>query len=96
MAVPASMPRALKYLPMGPSFSASANPASWNRSDWVNTSISNAKTSIAGTYRHLKFDKDRRGYLAEAQSRINRRFDLASLAGSLVHLCAGTSPRPEK
>ncbi len=62
---------------------------------WVNTFISNAKTAITGTYHHFDFDKYRHRYLAEAQYRVNRRFDLASLVGRLVHACANTSPCPE-
>jgi hypothetical protein len=33
--------------------------------------------------------------LAEAQYRVNRRFDLPSLVGRLVHTCARTAPCPE-
>lgn len=62
---------------------------------WVNTFISNAKIAIAGTYHHFNFDKYRHSYLAEAQYRINCRFDLASLVGRLVHTCARTTPCPE-
>ena len=63
---------------------------------WVNTFISNAKTAISGTYHHFDFDKYRHRYLAEAQYRVNRRFDLASLVGRLVHTCARTAPCPER
>lgn len=62
---------------------------------WVNIFISNVKTSITGTYHHFDFDKYRHRYLAEAQYRVNRRFDLASLVGRLVHACARTDPCPE-
>jgi transposase-like protein len=63
---------------------------------WINTFISNAKTAIAGTYHRFDFDKYRHRYLAEAQYRVNRRFDLASLVGRLVHACVRTHPCPEK
>jgi hypothetical protein len=63
---------------------------------WVNTFISNAKTAIAGTYHHFDFDKYRHRYLAEAQYRVNRRFDLASLVGRLAHTCVRTAPCPER
>ena len=46
---------------------------------WVNTFISNAKSAITGTYHHFDFDKYRHRYLAEAQYRVNRRFDLVVL-----------------
>jgi hypothetical protein len=62
---------------------------------WVNTFISNAKTAITGTYHHFNFDKYRHRYLAEAQYRVNRRFDLASLVGRLAHSCVRTPPCPE-
>ena len=62
---------------------------------WVNTFISNAKTAIRGTYHHFDFAKYRRRYLAQAQYRINRRFDLASLVGRMVWASARTAPCPE-
>jgi len=62
---------------------------------WVNTFISNVKTAIHGTYHHFDFSKYRHRYLAEAQYRINRRFDLPSLFGRLVHSCVRTEPCPE-
>jgi transposase-like protein len=62
---------------------------------WVNTFISNVKTAIHGTYHHFDFGKYRHRYLAEAQYRINRRFDLPSLLGRLLHACARTEPCPE-
>jgi transposase-like protein len=63
---------------------------------WVNTFIGNLKTAIRGTYHHFDFDKYRRRYLGEAQYRVNRRFDLASLVGRLAHACVRTDPCPEK
>jgi len=62
---------------------------------WVNTFISNLKTAIHGTYHHFDFAKYRHRYLAEAQYRINRRFELPSLLGRLVHACVHTEPCPE-
>jgi transposase-like protein len=63
---------------------------------WVNTFISNLKTAITGTYHHVDFAKYRHRYLAEAQYRVNRRFDLASLVGRLAHTCVRTAPCPER
>jgi len=63
---------------------------------WVNTFIANCKTAIGGTYHHFDFNKYRHRYLAEAQYRVNRRFDLHSLVGRLVHACARTEPCPEE
>ena len=62
---------------------------------WVNTFISNLKTALSGTYHHIDFAKYRHRYLAEAQYRVNRRFDLSSLVGRMVHTCARTHPCPE-
>jgi len=63
---------------------------------WVNTFISNVKTAIHGTYHHFDFEKYRHRYLAEAQYRINHRFDLSSMLGCLVRTCARTRPCPER
>ena len=63
---------------------------------WVNTFISNLKTSMRGTYHHVNVHKYAGRYLAEAQYRINRRFELRSLVGRLLKTCAGTPPSPEQ
>jgi hypothetical protein len=63
---------------------------------WVNPFIANAKTAMRGTYPHFDLGKYPHRYLAEAQYRVNRRFDLRSLVGRLVHACARTAPCPEK
>ena len=62
---------------------------------WVNTFISNVKTAIHGTYHHFDFKKYRARYLAEAQYRINRRFELHTLVDRLLWSCARTQPWPE-
>jgi len=62
---------------------------------WVNTVISNVKTAIRGTYHHFDFAKYRARYLAEAQYRINHRFNLATLVGHLLGACLATPPSPE-
>jgi transposase-like protein len=63
---------------------------------WVNTVISNLKTAIRGTYHHVNVHKYLARYLAEAQYRLNRRFDLPSLVGRLLHASVRTPPSPEK
>lgn len=63
---------------------------------WVNTFISNCKTAMQGTYHHIDADKYRQRYLAEAQYRVNRRFDLHSLVGRMVHACVRTDPCTER
>lgn len=62
---------------------------------WVNTFISNVKTAIHGTYHHFDFEKYRARYLAEAQYRINRRFELHTLVDRLLWSCARTEPCSE-
>ena len=62
---------------------------------WVNTIIANFKTAIRGTYHHFNFAKYRARYLAEAQYRLNRRFDLASMVERLLGACVLAPPSPE-
>lgn len=63
---------------------------------WINTFIANLKTAIGGTYHHFKFKKYIGRYLAEAQYRVNRRFELDSLVDRLLWRCARTGPRTEQ
>lgn len=62
---------------------------------WVNTVISNLKTAMRGTYHHINVHKYLARSLAEAQYRLNRRFDLSSLVGRLLHASVRTPPSPE-
>ena len=61
----------------------------------VNTFIANLKTAIGGTYHHFDFKKYGARYLAEAQYRVNRRFELRSLVDRLLWTCARTAPCSE-
>ena len=63
---------------------------------WVNTVIANVKTAMRGTYHHFDFEKYRHRYLAEAQYRINRRFDLPSLVGRLLVGCRPHAALPRR
>jgi hypothetical protein len=63
---------------------------------WVNTLLSNLKTAISGTYHGFKFEKYARRYLAEAQYRFNRRFDLSTMLPRLLYAGARTGSRSEK
>ena len=63
--------------------------------EWVNTFIANLKTAIRGTYHHVDFEKYAARYLAEAQYRVNRRFELRSLVERLLWTCARTAPCSE-
>jgi hypothetical protein len=59
----------------------------------VNTVLGNLKTALAGTYHSVKFAKYAHRYLAEAQYRFNRRFDLRSILQRLVRVAATSKPR---
>jgi len=60
----------------------------------VDTVLSNLKTALCGTYHAFDFVKYAPCYLAEAQYRFNRRFDLRSILRRLVRAAAVTSPCP--
>lgn len=60
----------------------------------VNTLLSNLKTALSGTYHAFDFAKYAHRYLAEAQYRFNRRFNLASILARLVRAASLTPPRP--
>jgi ribosomal protein L37AE/L43A len=62
----------------------------------VNTVISNVKTAISGTYHSFKVNKYIRRYLAEAQYRFNRRYDLRAILTQLLRAASLTGPRPER
>jgi transposase-like protein len=65
------------------------------RFDWVNTVLGNLKSAISGTYHAFKFQKYIHRYLAEAQYRFNRRFDLRAIFTRLVYAGAQNAPRSE-
>jgi ribosomal protein L37AE/L43A len=60
----------------------------------VNTLLGNLKSALAGTYHAFDFAKYAHRYLAEAQYRFNRRFNLASILARLLRAACVTSPRP--
>ena len=60
----------------------------------VNTVLSNLKTALSGTYHAFDFAKYAHRYLAEAQYRFNRRFNLASILARLLRAASVTPPRP--
>ncbi|TCV77375.1 IS1595 family transposase [Sulfurirhabdus autotrophica] len=61
---------------------------------WVNTLLGNLKTAISGTYHAFNFFKYADRYLAEAQYRFNRRFDLSTILTRLLRASAVTRPHP--
>ena len=60
----------------------------------INTLLGNLKTAFCGTYHAFDFTKYAHRYLAEAQYRFNRRFNLASILARLLRAACVTSPRP--
>lgn len=60
----------------------------------VNTVLGNLKTAISGTYHAFDFSRYADRYLAEAQYRFNRRFDLKSILIRLIHAAAQTRAYP--
>lgn len=60
----------------------------------INTLLGNLKTALNGTYHAFDFAKYAHRYLAEAQYRFNRRFNLASILARLLRAASLTPPRP--
>ena len=60
----------------------------------VNTFLGNLKRSLSGTYHAFDFAKYAHRYLAEAQYRRNRRFNLRSILARLVRAACLTNPTP--
>src|SRR5713101_2980161 len=60
---------------------------------WVNTTLGNIKSAIAGTYRAIR-DKHVPRYLAEFEYRFNRRYDLAAMMPRLGYVAVRTPPMP--
>ena len=60
----------------------------------VNTFLGNLKRSLGGTYHAFDFAKYAHRYLAEAQYRFNRRFNLRSILDRLIRAACLTIPTP--
>src|SRR3954462_11004713 len=67
--------------------------ATWSPFRWVNTTLGNVKTALAGTYHHVS-PKHARSYLASFAYRFDRRFQLDSIVERLAWAAARTSPQP--
>lgn len=63
---------------------------------WVNVVLSNLKRALDGTYHAFKFCKYAHRYLAEAQWRFNRRFDLSALVPRMLIAAVRIRPWPER
>lgn len=62
----------------------------------VNTFLGNLKRSLDGTYHAFDFAKYAHRYLAEAQYRFNRRFDLRSILSRLLRAACLSIPTPAR
>ena len=69
---------------------AAARPPAFK---WVNTALGNIKAAIVGTYRAIHETHVPR-YLAEFESRFNRRYDLATMSPRLAWVAVRTPPMP--
>ncbi len=62
---------------------------------WINTVLSNLKTSFSGTFHAFRFDKNANRYLGAFNYRFNRRFNLAAMTERVVHAICSCTARPE-
>ena len=60
----------------------------------INTFLGNLKRSLSGTYHAFDFAKYAHRYLAEAQYRFNRRFNLRSILPRLLRAACLSIPTP--
>jgi hypothetical protein len=60
----------------------------------VNTFLGNLKRALGGTYHAFDFAKYAHRYLAEAQYRFNRRFNLSSILARLLRAACVTTTHP--
>lgn len=62
---------------------------------WINTVLSNLKTSFSGTFNALKFDKYANHYLGALNYRFRRRFNLSTMTERVVHAIYSCDARPD-
>src|SRR3954453_20559957 len=67
--------------------------ASWAPFKWVNTTLGNIKTALAGTYHHVSA-KHAQSYLTSFAYRFNRRFQLDSIVERLAWAAVDAAPQP--
>src|SRR3954453_7085837 len=67
--------------------------ANWAPFRWVNTTLGNIKTAIAGTYHHVS-PQHAQHYLTSFGYRFNRRFQLDSIVERLAWAAVRTAPQP--
>jgi transposase-like protein len=63
---------------------------------WINTVLSNLKTSLNGTFHAFNFAKYGKRYLGAFCFRFNRRFNLAAMTERLLIAACCCGPRPER
>ena len=63
---------------------------------WLNVILGNLKTALSGTHHAFAFAKYAHHYLADAQYRFNRRFDLAAMVPRLLVAITTATPTPRK
>jgi hypothetical protein len=63
---------------------------------WINTVISNLKTSFSGTFHALRFEKYADRYLGAFCYRFNRRFNLAEMTVRILRATCNCTARPER
>src|SRR5689334_3047259 len=67
--------------------------ANWTPFKWVNTTLGNVKTALAGTYHHIS-PKHAQFYLTSFAYRFNRRSQLDSIVERLAWAATRTAPQP--
>ena len=67
--------------------------ARWTPLRWVNTTLGNIKTALAGTYHHVSA-KHAQAYLTSFAYRFNRRRQLDSIVERLAWAAVHTGPQP--
>src|ERR687883_484314 len=72
---------------------AGKRAANWAPFRWVNTTLGNIKTAIAGTYHHVS-PKHAQHYLTSFAYRFNRRRQLDSIVERLAWAAVHTGPHP--
>ena len=67
--------------------------AQWPSFNWVNTTLGNIKSALAGTYHHVS-KKHAQRYLASFAWRFNRRYQLDTMTERLMWAGLQAKPRP--
>ena len=63
---------------------------------WINTELSNLRTSLSGTFHAMKIDKYADRYLGALNYSFNRRLKLARMTERVVHAICSCGARPER